>query len=104
MNPHFRSFPTMYNTWGLRIQEDTEKQSENPKKMPVFLKISLPFFSITSAIFKYGTFNFGFERIVTLETVLHWKIAELLKFEVDVKFVGWDGRHKTDRMSQVAFN
>ena len=31
MKPHLYSFPTMYNTWGLRIQESTEKNGRTRK-------------------------------------------------------------------------
>ena len=63
VNPHFHSFPTMYNTWGLRIQESSEKNGRT-QKMLVFLQISLPFFLIT----------YAWERVATffVLSTLHW--------------------------------
>ena len=40
VKPHIHSSPTMYNTWGLRIQKDTKK---NPKKCLLFFKFPCRF-------------------------------------------------------------
>ena len=65
----------MYNTWGLRIQDDTEKMEEL-KKMLVFLQISLPFFSITYVPKTVATFFELSTLLLQACSVMAWCLLE----------------------------
>ena len=78
MTPHFYSFPTMYNTWGLGIKESTEKNGRTQKNASFssnFLAVFLDHLSSRDSSYLFCTVNLTLMSLQCDGIVFSWKIS-----------------------------
>ena len=78
MNPHFHSFPTMYNTWGLRIQESSEKNGRTQKNACFssnFLAVFLDHLCLGESSDLFCTVNLTLVSLQCYGMVFSWKMS-----------------------------
>ena len=78
MKPHLYSFPTMYNTWGLGIQESTEKNGRTRKNASLssnFLAVFLDHRSSGDSRDLFCTVNLTLMSLQCEGLVFSWKMS-----------------------------
>ena len=78
MKPHLYSFPTMYNTWGLGIQESTEKNGRTRKNASFssnFLAVFLDHLSSRDSSYLFCAVNLTMVSLQCDGIVFSWKMS-----------------------------